>query len=73
MNVKLEVVNFDEPHPSRVFTLKGPSYAIRIGRGSKSGNKELVPASNNAWFDSRVMSREHALLKADPAEGVSSP
>jgi hypothetical protein len=65
------VVNCEDPQPIRVFSLKSPTYAIRIGRGSKSGNRDLFPAIHNAWFDSRVMSREHAVLKADPDTRVS--
>ncbi|KAF7508538.1 hypothetical protein GJ744_009087 [Endocarpon pusillum] len=66
LSVELQILNSDDPHPKRNFILRSPTYAIRIGRGSKSGNRELFPASYNAWFDSRVMSREHAVLKADP-------
>lgn len=73
VSVELRVVNFHDPHPTRAFVLRSPTYAIRIGRGSKSGNRELFPASYNAWFDSRVMSREHAVLKADPDTRVSYP
>ncbi|ERF73324.1 hypothetical protein EPUS_03157 [Endocarpon pusillum Z07020] len=66
LSVELQILNSEDPHPTRNFILRSPTYAIRIGRGSKSGNRELFPASYNAWFDSRVMSREHAVLKADP-------
>jgi hypothetical protein len=70
VSVELRVIDFEDPHPTRNFILRSPTYAIRIGRGSKSGNRELYPASHNAWFDSRVMSREHAVLKADPDDRV---
>jgi hypothetical protein len=70
VSVELRVVNSKDSHPTRNFILRSPAYAIRIGRGSKSGNRELYPASHNAWFDSRVMSREHAVLKADPDDRV---
>ena len=65
--VRLEVVNEDEAgesHTFRYLTLEAPSYSVHIGRGSRSGSKDLYPAENNAWFDSRVMSRDHAILKA---------
>lgn len=45
VSVQLRVVNFEDPHPTRNFILKSPTYAIRIGRGSKSGNRELFPPS----------------------------
>lgn len=65
--VRLEVVNEDEAgesHTFRYLTLESPSYSVHIGRGSRSGSKDLYPAENNAWFDSRVMSRDHAILRA---------
>ncbi|KAI9758905.1 MAG: TOM (translocase of outer membrane) complex component [Chaenotheca gracillima] len=37
---------------------------FKVGRSSKSENKQLVPASNNVWVDSPVMSREHAEICA---------
>ncbi|KAH8592786.1 SMAD/FHA domain-containing protein [Bisporella sp. PMI_857] len=40
-----------------------PENIIRIGRASKSPNKNLTAAVDNAWFDSPVMSREHAELQ----------
>ncbi|KAI9719030.1 MAG: hypothetical protein M1812_003659 [Candelaria pacifica] len=38
-----------------------------IGRSSKSENKSLVASQDNAWFDSPVMSREHAIFSISPA------
>lgn len=67
--VRLEVINEEDAGESnayRYLTLEAPSYSVRIGRGSRSGSKDLEPAENNAWFDSRVMSREHAILRANP-------
>ncbi|KGQ01629.1 hypothetical protein PAAG_11611 [Paracoccidioides lutzii Pb01] len=46
----------------RVLTLSSDTEKIVIGRSSRATNKELVPAQNNAWFDSRVMSRAHATI-----------
>ena len=68
VHVRLENVNYHESgesHPYRDLELNATNnYSIRIGRGSRSGSKDLYPAENNAWFESRVMSREHAVLKA---------
>ncbi|PGH14957.1 hypothetical protein AJ80_05720 [Polytolypa hystricis UAMH7299] len=44
----------------RVVTLTPTYDTIAIGRSSKVETKHLVPARDNAWFDSRVMSRNHA-------------
>lgn len=43
-----------------ILTKNNPS--ISIGRASKQESKGLVAAVGNAWFDSPVMSREHARL-----------
>ncbi|KIX00622.1 uncharacterized protein Z518_09687 [Rhinocladiella mackenziei CBS 650.93] len=52
--------------PERTIILKSPDWEIKIGRGTLSGNENLHPAKENAWFDSRVMSRDHAILLANP-------
>lgn len=41
-----------------------------IGRTSKR-NTSFEAAKNNAWFDSPVMSRDHAHLKLDAEKQVS--
>lgn len=75
VNVLLEVVN-DVPgelHQTRAIKLDtSNNYTVRIGRGSRSGGKDLYPSDSNAWFESRVMSREHAILRAEPSSKVSS-
>ena len=70
VSVQIEVFNNVDSYPSRRFSLEWPTYQIKVGRGSHSGEKELFPASNNAWFESRVMSRQHAILQADPVTKV---
>ncbi|KAI0595459.1 hypothetical protein F4775DRAFT_569123 [Biscogniauxia sp. FL1348] len=52
-----------EPERRLVLTRKAPS--IRIGRASKVPTKGFVAARENAWFDSPVMSRQHAELVAN--------
>jgi pSer/pThr/pTyr-binding forkhead associated (FHA) protein len=56
----------------RNLTLTPDSNIIPIGRASKSVNKNLLGAVDNAWFDSPVMSRTHAQmsLKSDNDESV---
>src|SRR2546423_6923730 len=72
VSVQIEVFNNVDSHPSRNFKLEWPTYQIRVGRGSMSGGKELYPAEDNAWFESRVMSRAHAVLQTDPVTRVRS-
>ncbi|KIW89564.1 uncharacterized protein Z519_09720 [Cladophialophora bantiana CBS 173.52] len=64
--VTLRDTDFREPIPERIITLEAPDWEIRIGRGTDSRVEELSPALNNAWFNSRVLSRQHAILRAHP-------
>ena len=57
--------------PVREVILTEPHWQINIGRGTMSGDEGRRPAEDNAWFDSRVMSRNHAVLRADPHTMVS--
>jgi len=63
--IHLSDVNRQEGFPDRIITLEHPHWSAEIGRGSSS---EIVasPQPANAWFTSKVMSRHHAELKADP-------
>ncbi|KAJ5888538.1 hypothetical protein N7495_008579 [Penicillium taxi] len=45
---------------------------VAIGRASKRGGKDRMPAAHNAWFDCRVMSRDHAMVGIRQA-GFKSP
>lgn len=47
---------------SRSFTLSEANPSITLGRSSKRESQNRDPANDNGWFDSRVMSREHAEL-----------
>ncbi len=55
--------HFVEPERRLTFTLQNPT--IPIGRASKVSSKGFVAASDNAWFDSPVMSRGHAEFSVD--------
>ncbi|KAJ9603832.1 hypothetical protein H2200_011353 [Cladophialophora chaetospira] len=66
VTVTLKDVNYRDPIPERTLVLEAPNWQVNIGRGTQSGYEDLTPAPNNAWFDSRVMSRSHAILRADP-------
>jgi hypothetical protein len=51
--------------PVRTFTLQAPDYTINIGRATASGSGPRA-SPENAYFNSRVVSRDHAILKAIP-------
>ncbi|KAL4933075.1 FHA domain protein [Aspergillus undulatus] len=61
--VVLHVLSLTDPFPSRSLTFNNPTDRIEIGRASKRENKNLAPSPHNALFDSRVMSRIHAVLR----------
>jgi hypothetical protein len=51
--------------PQRQITLTEQNPSVRVGRASKVAAKGFIAGSDNAWFDSPVMSREHAELIAN--------
>jgi pSer/pThr/pTyr-binding forkhead associated (FHA) protein len=53
-------LNADIKPAERVINLNPNKSSIKIGRASKSVLKGLLGAADNAWFDSPVMSRNHA-------------
>ncbi|KAJ5645093.1 hypothetical protein N7507_011104 [Penicillium longicatenatum] len=55
---------------SRHFTLNNTDKTIIIGRSSKRGLKNRLPHQDNGWFDSRVMSRDHAELLIQPGKMI---
>ncbi|KAH0551081.1 hypothetical protein GP486_007571, partial [Trichoglossum hirsutum] len=60
--VTLTPLNFPADSSPRVLNLTPSTSVVRIGRASKSASKNLYPGPDNCWFDSPVMSREHAQL-----------
>lgn len=70
MVVTLTPVYLPDTLPFRTLTLVEDGDCISVGRASKSESKQLIPAHNNAWFDSRVMSRNHADICASFEEKV---
>lgn len=50
----------------RTIILNPNLLTIPIGRASKSVSKGIVGAQDNAWFDSPVMSRDHAEMCLNP-------
>ncbi|PSN72372.1 hypothetical protein BS50DRAFT_569877 [Corynespora cassiicola Philippines] len=60
---------FEYPHPERTFFLR-PSQPMPIGRASSSAAKaHLASAPDNLFIDSPVISRDHAVLSTEPADG----
>lgn len=56
----------------RVLGLDADHVSIPVGRASKTVSKGLQGTQDNAWFDSPVMSRDHAELMLDVETDVSS-
>jgi hypothetical protein len=57
--------------PFRSLAFSSNNDTIPIGRASKSEIKNLVPDHDNGWFNSRVMSRNHAVLSVIMEKQVS--
>ncbi|KAK4453840.1 hypothetical protein QBC34DRAFT_194974 [Podospora aff. communis PSN243] len=53
------------PFPERHIMLDATNNTIIIGRASKTSSKGFLAEPDNGWFDSAVMSRKHAEIKAD--------
>ncbi|KAI0997012.1 hypothetical protein K3495_g11172 [Podosphaera aphanis] len=63
--VTLRALNSNIFPPERVIHLSPAKPYISIGRASKNPSKALYGSIDNAWFDSPVMSRDHARLSLD--------
>ncbi|KAL4943426.1 hypothetical protein BDV06DRAFT_138388 [Aspergillus oleicola] len=61
--VVLHVLSLTDPFPSRSITFENETDYVEVGRASKRENKNLTPSPRNALFDSRVMSRTHAIIR----------
>lgn len=71
--VTLTPVYSPDTLPFRSLTFLSNNDTVPVGRASKSENKNLVPCHDNGWFDSRVMSREHAVIGVKMEDKVSLP
>lgn len=63
--VILTAINGNIFPPKRVIYLSPSKPQVTIGRASKSPSKAIHSSVDNAWFDSPVMSRDHARLSLD--------
>src|SRR4051794_11341650 len=50
---------------TREISLSKDQPVIVVGRSSRNKSKNLLPDTENAYFDSAVMSRLHAWIKCD--------
>lgn len=55
----------DQSFSRRYIVLSSQNPILKIGRSSKLASKGFVPSSQNGWYDSPVMSRQHAEIIAD--------
>ncbi|KAJ5709479.1 hypothetical protein N7493_010813 [Penicillium malachiteum] len=55
---------------TRTLVLTPAKSAIIIGRSSKRGLKHRSPDSTNGWYESRVMSRDHAQIWIDQLKKI---
>lgn len=66
VSLTLTALNNDSIFPSiRMITLCPKNPSIVVGRASRSPNKALHCAIDNAWLDSPVISRDHAIITLD--------
>jgi hypothetical protein len=71
VSVTLAALNGNLNPAVRVLNLDIDNVSIPVGRASKTVSKGLQGARENAWFDSPVMSRDHAELLLDVDADVS--
>jgi hypothetical protein len=69
----LKALSGDVSIAERTIILNPNQLTVPIGRSSKSISKGLLGAPDNAWFDSPVMSRDHAEMCLNPEINVSTP
>ncbi|KAI9780119.1 MAG: hypothetical protein M1816_003174 [Peltula sp. TS41687] len=55
-------IDLADEYPERVLTLTPNSTLVKVGRASKDNTKDLNSGPENAYFDSPIMSREHAKI-----------
>ncbi|KAF4632318.1 hypothetical protein G7Y89_g5809 [Cudoniella acicularis] len=66
VNITLKALAGDVSIAERTIELNPHHLTIPIGRASKSLSKGILGSANNAWFDSPVMSRNHAEMCLNP-------
>ncbi|CAG8020745.1 unnamed protein product [Penicillium salamii] len=60
------LIDVANPPRSLLLNTAGNQLEVSIGRCSKREIRKRTPAADNAWYDSRVMSRDHCTLTINP-------
>ncbi|CAG7962500.1 unnamed protein product [Penicillium salamii] len=60
------LIDVANPPRSLLLNPSGDHLEVSIGRCSKREIRKRTPAVDNAWYDSRVMSRDHCTLTINP-------
>lgn len=68
--MRLYSSGINDTYPCRYLTFTSGSPDFVVGRASNRQTKNLTPELNNAFYESRVMSRNHATLRAGLDEKV---
>ncbi|KAK2074337.1 hypothetical protein P8C59_008551 [Phyllachora maydis] len=63
-----DTISHHVTYPERRIKLDAEHRSVLIGRSSKASTKNLLALPSNAWFDSPVMSRNHAEITANLKE-----
>ena len=58
--ITLTPLGAPEDETPRTFAITPVKNYVDVGRASKNESKGLIAAKDNAWFDSPIMSRQHA-------------
>ncbi|OCK87434.1 uncharacterized protein K441DRAFT_356905 [Cenococcum geophilum 1.58] len=72
LEVTLRSIDSLDEFPERKILLT-PNSKISIGRASKNAYKNLRSSPSNAFIDSPVVSRDHAIISANSSCGVRDP
>ena len=65
LTVSVSLIPLEVGASTRKFTLNPDHDSITVGRASRTSNKGLHAGSDNTWFDSPIMSRQHASFIID--------
>ena len=65
VQISFSDLEFAEDVGDRTIVLEHPHYEITVGRGNPS-DSAIAPKKDNLFFTSKVVSRNHAIISADP-------
>lgn len=64
--ITLDYIGPEGAPDRRTVTLSDSVRSLDIGRSSGSTGKGLMPGPSNLWFQSPIVSRQHARISIDP-------